>query len=160
MSRFSVYLAGPISGLTYDGAEDWRAFAKAELAKYDIHGLSPLRAKEYLRGIPALVADCAGYGELNCMSSPRGIMTRDRYDATRCDVLLVNLLGSQRVSIGTVMEIAWADLCRTPIVVAMEPDGNVHEHAMIAEAIGFRVASLEEAIHVVKAIADQERVGA
>jgi hypothetical protein len=158
--KFTTYMAGAITGLTYDGAEDWRAFAKAELAKYDIHGLSPLRGKEYLRGIPALTADCAGYGDLNCMSSPRGIMTRDRYDATRCDVLLVNLLGTQRVSIGTVMEMAWADLSRIPIVVAMEPTGNPHEHAMIGEAIGFRVPTLEEAIHVVIAIADNPRVGA
>jgi hypothetical protein len=37
-------------------------------------------------------------------------MTRDRFDATRCDVLLVNLLGAERVSIGTMMEVAWADL--------------------------------------------------
>lgn len=149
-----MYLAGPITGLTYDGAEDWRAFAKAELGAAGIKAVSPLRGKDYLRGIPALTADCAGYGALNCMSSPRGIMTRDRYDATRCDALLVNLLGADRVSIGTVMEIAWADLCRTPIVVAMEASGNLHEHAMIAEAIGFRVTSLAEALHVVKAIAD------
>lgn len=159
MKRFTVYLAGPISGLTYDGAEDWRAFAKAELKKFDIHGLSPLRAKDYLRGIAALSADCAGYGDLNCMSSPRGIITRDRFDATRCDTILVNLLGAGRVSIGTMMEIAWADLARIPIVVAMEK-GNVHEHAMVTEAIGFRVPTLEEAIHVVQAIADNERVGA
>ncbi len=159
MKKFQVYLAGPITGLTYDGAEDWRALAKAELAKYDIHGLSPLRAKDYLRGITALTADCAGYGEMNCLSSPRGIMTRDRYDATRCDALLVNLLGAERVSIGTVMELAWADLSRIPIVVAMEPKGNVHEHAMVTEAIGFRVPSIDEALHVVKAIADHTLVG-
>lgn len=149
-----VYLAGAITGLTYDGAEDWRAYAKSELAASGIKAVSPLRGKDYLRGIAALTADCAGYGDLNCMSSPRGIMTRDRFDATRCDVLLVNLLGAERVSIGTVMEIAWADAVRTPIVVAMEPKGNVHEHAMIAEAIGFRVSTLTEALHVVKAIAD------
>lgn len=149
-----VYLAGAISGLTYDGAEDWRAFAKADLSAHGIKAVSPLRGKDYLRGIPALTADCAGYGDLNCMSSPRGIMTRDRFDATRCDILLVNLLGAERVSIGTVMEIAWADAVRTPIVVAMEPKGNIHEHAMISEAIGFRVSTLTEALHVVKAIAD------
>jgi hypothetical protein len=86
-------------------------------------------------------------------------MTRDRFDATRCDVLLVNLLGAKTVSIGTVMEIAWADNVRTPIVVAMEAKGNLHEHAMITEAIGFRVPTLEEAIDVVKAIIDNERTG-
>lgn len=153
---FVVYGAGPITGLDYDGAQSWRDSAKAELEKYDIKLLSPLRAKEYLRGIPALTADCKGYGELNCMSSARGIMTRDHYDATRADALLVNLLGATRVSIGTVMEIAWAWDNGVPVVVAMEDEGNPHEHAMITEAIGFRVNTLEEAVRVIIAIADNK----
>lgn len=157
--RFQVYLAGPITGLTFSGATDWREAAKAELRPYGIHALSPMRAKEYPRDVKGpFSATCEGYGDLSCMLSPRGIMTRDRFDATRCDALLVNLLGAKTVSIGTVMEIAWADAYRTPIVVAMEPKGNPHEHAMIAEAIGFRVTTLEEALTVVRAIADHEWV--
>lgn len=154
ISDFRVYLAGPISGLTYDGAQDWRSFTKKELSKYNVKAVSPLRAKDYLRGIPALTKDCAGYGNLNCMSSPRGIMTRDHYDATTSDALLVNLLGAKDVSIGAVMEIAWAWDNGLPVVVAMEESGNVHEHAMINEAIGFRVTTLEEAIRVIVAISD------
>lgn len=151
---FRVYLAGPISGLNYDGAQDWRTVAKEFLSDYGVKAVSPLRAKEYLRGIPALTKDCAGYGQLNCMSAPRGIMTRDHYDATQSDALLVNLLGAKSVSIGTVMEIAWAWDNGLPVVVAMEDSGNVHEHAMINEAIGFRVNTLEEAMRVIVAIAD------
>lgn len=153
----TVYLAGPISGLNYDGATGWRDAVIADLAAAGIKGLSPMRAKEYLRDAydaqGGFSATCVEYGHLSCLSGPRGIMTRDRFDATRCDVLLVNLLGAERVSIGTMMEVAWADLCRTPIVAAMEVNGkNPHEHAMLNEAIGFRCGSLEEAVHVVKAI--------
>lgn len=152
----TVYLAGPISGLDYEGATDWRERAIAELAAAGIKGLSPMRAKEYLRSAydagGGFSATCEEYGHLSPLSGPRGIMTRDRFDAVRCDVLLVNLLGATRVSIGTMMEIAWADLSRTPIVVAMESEGNVHEHAMLGEAIGFRCDTLDEAVHVVKAI--------
>lgn len=156
---FSVYLAGPITGLTFDGAEDWRAFAKASLADSGIKALSPLRAKDYLRQVGGPLSGTGEeYAHLGVLSLPRGVMTRDRYDATRCDALLVNLLGADRVSIGTVMEIAWADLCRTPIVVAIEPKGNPHEHMMIAEAIGFRVPVLAEAIDIIKAIADNAPV--
>jgi nucleoside 2-deoxyribosyltransferase len=151
---FRVYLAGPITGLQYDHAQDWRDVARVELAQYQIKAFSPLRAKEYLRAVGELKADCAGYGEMNALSSPRGIMTRDRFDATRADALLVNLLGATRVSIGTCMEIAWADLKRIPVVVAMEAAGNVHDHAMITEAIGFRVDSIVAAVDLVKAIAD------
>jgi len=150
----TVYLAGPISGLSYKGATDWRQFAELELRDAGIKGLSPMRAKEYLKDVTSDVgfsSTCHEYGHLSPLSGPRGIMTRDRFDATRCDVLLVNLAGAEKVSVGTVMEIAWADLCRTPIVCVMEPD-NVHEHAMVTEAIGFRVSTLEEGLHVVKAI--------
>jgi hypothetical protein len=34
----------------------------------------------------------------------------------------------------------------------MEPEGNPHEHMMLSEAIGFRVPSLEDAVHMIKAI--------
>lgn len=152
----TVYLAGPIAGLGYDDAVDWRDHVIVDLAPVGIKGLSPMRAKEYLANVERDVgfsATCEEYGHLSPLSGPRGIMTRDRFDATRCDVLLVNLLGAKKVSIGTVMEIAWADLKRIPIVVAIEADGsNVHEHCMVTEAIGFRCGSLAEALHVVKAI--------
>lgn len=156
MKGHTVYLAGPIAGLGYDDAVDWRDLAIADLAQSGIKGLSPMRAKEYLRSVERDVgfsATCEEYGQLSPLSSPRGIMTRDRFDATRCDVLLVNLLGAKKVSVGTVMEIAWADQCRTPVVCCMEADGsNPHEHAMIGEAIGFRVPTLGEGLHVVRAI--------
>jgi hypothetical protein len=45
----TVYLAGPISGLNYDGATEWRIGFAGALAEVGIKGLSPMRAKEYLR---------------------------------------------------------------------------------------------------------------
>lgn len=151
--RHTVYLAGPISGLDYNGATVWRDQARGMLEP-DIHVLSPMRAKEYLQQVAGDVgfsSTCEEYQHFSPLSGPRGIMTRDRFDATRCDVLFVNLIGASKVSVGTVMEIAWADLCRTPIVCAMEP-GNVHEHCMVHEAIGFRVGSVDEGVHVVRSI--------
>lgn len=147
-----VYLAGPITGLNFAGCTDWREYAIKELADVGIKGLSPMRAKDYLANIGVISGTGEEYAHLGPLSLPRGVMTRDRFDGTRCDVLLVNLLGAERVSIGTVMEIAWADACRTPIVCAIEESGNVHEHMMISEAIGFRATSLEQALHLVKAV--------
>lgn len=149
--KHSVYLAGPITGLDYKGCTDWRQHAKAELAPHQIDAYSPMRGKAFLEPIGKLSGTGEGYPD-QVLCGQRAITTRDRWDATRCDVLLVNLLGAERVSIGTVMEIAWADLKRTPIVCAIEPDGNCHEHMMLREVIGFRVATLEEAIATVKAI--------
>ena len=154
MSQRTVYLAGPISGVSYAGCTDWRKAIIADLATAGIKGLSPMRGKEYLSHVEEFTSDgdkyATAHGVSRVMSTNRGIMTRDRFDATRCDALLVNFLGAPRVSIGTVMEIAWADAHRTPIVCAMEAEGNPHEHGMIFEAIGFRVPTLAEAVDVLK----------
>lgn len=146
MSKPLVYLAGPITGLNYAGATDWRDHAITQLNILSIKGLSPMRFKTYLSKEDVLLAE--GYGDF-VLSTARGIMTRDRFDCTRADLILVNFLGATRASIGTAMEIAWADLKRIPIVNVMEESGNIHDHAMINEAVGFRVPTLEEGLEVV-----------
>ena len=150
--RPTVYLAGPIAGLNYGGATSWREAAEASLAEAGIKALSPMRAKEYLKGVESFTASCVYEGAVSPLSTGRAVMTRDRFDATRCDVMLVNFLGAQKVSIGTVMEIAWADLCRTPVVLICGEDGHLHDHAMLNEAVGFRASTLEEGVAIVKAI--------
>lgn len=147
--RPSVYLAGPITGLEYDDAQDWRTYAVTELDDAGIDAFSPLRGKEFLRDHGPLSE--MGY-EAYPLSSPRGIMTRDRYDCTQRDMVLANLAGSgERISIGTVMEIAWADLARIPVVAVLE-ERNVHRHAMLLEAAGFIVPDLDTALDIVKAV--------
>ncbi len=144
----TVYLAGPITGLSFDGCTDWREFAIKDLDTVGITGLSPMRAKDYLKN-ETFVGD---EYQNTVLASSRGIITRDRWDTNRCDLILVNFLGAPRVSIGTVMELAWADACRTPSIVVMEPEGNLHEHSMLREVTGFRVETLEEGLEIAKAI--------
>lgn len=147
-----VYLAGPITGLSYNGCTEWRQSAIEKLAQHGITGLSPMRAKEYLSHLEKISGTGKEYAHMGVFSTPKGIVTRDYYDCTRCDVLLVNLLGAKIVSIGTMAEIAWAWAKRTPIVLVMEAEGNPHEHMFVTEMAGFRVATLDEALDVVVAI--------
>jgi nucleoside 2-deoxyribosyltransferase len=155
-----VYLAGPITGLSYSGCTDWREYAIAALDKNGIQGLSPLRGKEYLKDETSIsdnyndgVRSNESLGRLaSVMSSQRGIYYRDKFDCERADFVIVNMLGAERVSIGTVMEIAWAAAAKTPIVLIMEKDGNIHEHSMLREACAFRVDNLDDALHVTTAV--------
>jgi hypothetical protein len=78
------------------------------------------------------------------LSTPQGTITRDRYDVARCDALFVNFLNSEAVSIGTIMEMAWADAWRIPIILAMETR-NIHDHAL-RQVAGFITGDLDEAI--------------
>lgn len=143
-----VYLAGPISSLTLDEANDWRRIANLELLQAGITCFSPLRGKSFLADVGPLGSH--GYSQ-HPLSTDRGVMTRDRFDCMRADVILANFLDAERISVGTVMEIAWADAARIPVVAVMEP-GNVHEHCMLDEAIGFRVSTLDAGLDLVKSI--------
>jgi nucleoside 2-deoxyribosyltransferase len=148
----SIYLAGAITGESYEGATDWREHVREQLSP-GIVGLSPLRAKEYLASELA-IGDC--YDSQNGLETPlstsRGIMTRDHFDVLNCDIIMANLLGAKIVSIGTVMEIAWAYAYKKPLILVVEPENPHHEHCMIREATGFRVPTLDEGINIANSI--------
>ena len=142
-----VYLAGPITGLTYDDAQNWREEVKKALAP-EINCYSPLRQKHYLRQEGVLDQSYSCHE----LSTDRGIITRDHWDCKTCDLVFANFLGTTRVSIGTVMEFAWAFSYRKPLVVVMENTNNLHDHPMIREAIGYRTDSMARAIEIVRAV--------
>lgn len=143
-----VYLMGPILGTSYEECNDWREFAKKELAKYGIEGVSPLRHKD-LADTSGIMGD---FGGGNIMTTPSGMVTRDRYDATHCELGLANLLGAKKISLGTMVEYGWLDMKRIPIITVMEKEGNPHEHAFIRELSGYRVETLEEGIYIARCI--------
>ncbi len=139
-----IYLAGPIGGLTYDHACQWRDYATFRFSQYGIAAYSPLRYKQFLREHGTLTTQ--PYTE-NPLATARGILTRDHWDCMTADLILVNFLGANTISMGTVMEVAFGHAYHKPIVAAME-QGNIHEHAMVSQAIDFRVDSLEQAVDI------------
>jgi nucleoside 2-deoxyribosyltransferase len=153
MRNFLVYLAGPITGCTYAECVDWRREFAASMPA-GVECLSPMRFKKHL-DTGFHIAD--NYPQ-DVLCSQRGIMGRDYFDCNRADVIVANFLGATRASLGTAMELAWGFSKHTPIVCIMEPTGNIHDHAMIREAINFRVGSIGEAKGVVRAILDTENV--
>jgi nucleoside 2-deoxyribosyltransferase len=139
---FKVYLAGPISGQTYGACASWREYAKEQLADLGINGYSPLRGKRYLdNGKPIVSAQ--GQSPL---STTKGIMTRDHFDCTTADLLIVNFLEAKEVSVGTVMELAFAYTHQIPVICCVYEDDPLYKHPMVHEAIPFRVDSVEQAV--------------
>lgn len=141
-----VYLAGPIKGLAYGEAVDWRE-AMSEALSPEIVAYSPMRGKHYLdngQPLPMAVAE-------SVLSNSRAIMTRDHNDCRTADMVIANLAGAQTVSIGTVMEIAWSFAYRVPLVLIHE-DGDLHDHPMIREAAGWTVRTLDEAVYVARSV--------
>src|SRR5690606_15538265 len=91
----SVYLAGPITGQSYEGAVDWREYAKAQLEAAGIIAFSPMRQKEYLSREQAINGAPEAYGD-QVLSRPKGIVTRDRNDTRTMDLVLMNLLPAEQ----------------------------------------------------------------
>ncbi len=154
-----VYLCGPITGLTYDEARHgWRKNMFEALYDNGIGCLSPMRMKDHLSHEKDTMS-AQGYG-WSAMSNQKGITARDRFDTCRSDVVVCNLLGADRVSIGSMIELGWADANRIPIVLVMENDDdffagnkpNIHDHAMVKELAGFILPTVDDAIDVVKAL--------
>jgi nucleoside 2-deoxyribosyltransferase len=150
----TVYLAGPITGLSYGGATDWREYARKALAEDYIEGISPMRAKHYLARLSEISGHGRDYHNMNVISQQHSVVTRDRFDTQRVDVVLMNLLGAKAVSIGSMVELGWADAARVPVVLVREEPGTggAHDHMFVHELGGFGVATLEEGLDVVRAI--------
>jgi len=160
MSYGRVYLAGPITGLNYDGAQDWRRGAEEFLAEWDIEGMSPMRGKKYLEAVG--IIEATSYGQPDgewALSSASGFTSRDHGDCMRADVILANFEGADRVSIGTVLEVAWAHAYRKQLIVVMA-EGNPHWHAMIRELAGYIVPTLAQGLDIIPAILNAKRTGA
>lgn len=156
MQSFKVYLAGGISNLSFDESVGWREYAKQYLA-YDgsygetgIVGYSPMRAKDYLAGKGVLSGRPEAYDDY-ILSSAKGIMARDSWDCRTSDLIFANLLGLEKASIGTCLEIGMAYALNKPLVVIME-ESNVHQHPMVNTAAGWITDDLDYGLDLVKAI--------
>lgn len=142
-----VYLAGPITGCTYDGCTDWRDTIKKTLENIGVAAYSPMRHKEHLLGSTS-IEDAYGEGAAALMSSQRAIFVRDKWDVMNCDILLVNLLGAERVSIGTMFEMAWANN-EEKLIITVIDNKNMHDHSFVREASGWIVPSLGQACEII-----------
>lgn len=145
-----VYLAGPIAGLTYNEALDWRRDVEKALLfdDYYIEVLSPMRGHEWIRAAGKRISglQIKGYP----IATDEAITARDKFDVKRSDVILVNLLGTDDVSIGTCIELGWASAFDKPVILVIEPESNLHDHPMVRAIAAVRVSTLSEGIRAVK----------
>lgn len=144
--NYKIYLAGPITGLTWSEATEWRKeltnrFAdESNTNKYQC--LSPLRGKEYLSEEQNIKHSY----EEHQLSTAKMINSRDMFDVRRSDLLIVNLKNAKKVSIGTVLEIGAAYILNKPIITVMEED-NIHRHSMLNEQSTVIVSDIDTAFY-------------
>jgi len=123
-----IYVAGPITGQKLaDVLKRWDALTGALDSDFIV--LSPLVGKMKLfRTEKHKTFKSKGYTDP--FATDQAITGRDHWMVHQCDILLVDLRGTDKVSIGAISEIAWAHAYNKHIIVVMEAD-NIHQHAFI-----------------------------
>ena len=126
-----IYIGGSITGQTYEEASKYFDTTKFDLKQMGYYVYSPLTAKGYLRTeIKPLKAGGYNYP----ISTNHAIFERDRWCVQQADIFYLNLmLSGTRVSIGGIMELAWASALGKHTIVSL-PEDNIHRHAFVLEA--------------------------
>jgi nucleoside 2-deoxyribosyltransferase len=155
MQRKTVYLGGPIAGLTEAQAKTWRAGVQEQLMEANIEGISPLRCEPALEG----VYDVPQGAQLNdpCFGSPRAIAAKNEFDIRHCDMILVYfppLAGKTSLavpSVGTTIELGWAYGLGKSIVFVTR-DKYLKAHPLVQHCASWSLDTLEEAVEVITGI--------
>lgn len=148
----AVYLSGPITGLTYKQARfGWRKEFSDMVPGVEV--LSPMRHEGHLAELKAqkIKSDVHETQSNHYFSQPKVIVAKDLLDIEQSAVVLVNFLGSKKVSQGTLIEMGYAKKAGKTIVTVMEK-GNVHDSIFVGQISDTIVDNLEDAAHIVSSL--------
>ncbi len=144
----NVYLAGPITGLTYaEARQTWRHEIVKHFASH-ILPYSPMRVVSALQPEQGL-SDRKDASGVRGMLVNRAILGRDETDLRNAHAMVANFLGAERASLGTVAEMGMAHVLRVPVILVMEKKGNIHEHPFVTSIAYERVDTLWDAAQIV-----------
>lgn len=146
MNKLAIYLAGPITGQTGEEVVSRYEEKIAILSDFGYTVYYPMLGKLDLRATTEFKSN--GYD--HPLANNHAIFKRDHWMVSQADVILADLSNSgDRVSIGTMMELAWASHLDKHIIVVL-PKGNIHEHAFVLEALDVRFYSIDAAYDYLK----------
>lgn len=145
----SIYLAGPMTGMQVaDSRDGWRARARATFEPLGVECLNPVRGWSCLPDHHIMQArgeDEAGFK----MVEGKLHFVRDVHDIRRASALLVNTHGADRVSLGTVSEMAMAYILGKPIIAILDP---WHVHLFTEQEASVICNTEEEAVECLRSL--------
>ena len=155
MKRFmeTVYLAGPIGGLTWEEATRWRTNVASMLSPLEC--LSPLRDTDDGRSLRSSHHVTDG-GRLTNEGKDSAIpfqelFIRDETDCCqRADLVFFNYLGAKTLSVGTNSELSWCRALGIHRVVVIEDEGNPNLHPFLIPQFQNRFNNIADAVNFVR----------
>lgn len=138
-----VYLAGPIGAGGSEHNGPWRDEARAYLENKGLIVVEPLEASKYHL-----------YEVDETDDTVAKILTeRDRRFSMESDYILANFTGSIARSIGTCIELGWADAAGTTIVTVLPDDDEHHRHPILESVSDYTVDKLSKACEIISSLA-------
>ena len=140
----SVYLVGPIGGLSYEDATQWRVEAREVLEARHWDVFDPMTGHESLKGEKDI-----GVGLGNAKFVENGcIFHSDLFRINEADILLVNLLKlSPKQSVGTFFEYGYG-YANKKMIITVTTDSYISKHPFIVGS-SIVVSSMEQAYELI-----------
>lgn len=141
-SKPSIYVGGPISGTNKE--ECIKRFKKlAQSLQRGFVVNSPLEAITTPRTEMKFRGEYDGAPEL----SNHAIVERDKWSIEHSDFMLMNFSGAEKTSLGCAVELGWAMYNSVHVVVVMDEDSEIYNHAFIKEAAHVVFFNMEDALN-------------
>jgi nucleoside 2-deoxyribosyltransferase len=139
----TVYLAGPITGLTLRRARGWRKRACQLLRAGGLDAFDPT---DGLRDDGSVV-EAAPRADV----SDADLVARCRA-ALAGSVAMIALLAGDRLSLGTVVELGWADAFGVP-VIGIVARGSAYDHPFARQIVAYPCHTLPQAVLIARRLA-------
>ena len=143
-----IYIVHQISGLPIDTVFNYYKTTQDALTAVGYNVLTAMYGKNMLRCEKEFKA--SNMDKLPCTTN-HAIFQRDRWMVKQADIIYANFLAANQISIGSMMELAWASDNGKHIVVAMQ-ENNVHRHAFVLEAASVVYTTHEDALDYLTAL--------
>lgn len=145
-----VYLSGPITGLTYQQARfTWRNDF-ADMLSNGVTPLSPMRHEGHLAEMGNVGIEPDNLPK-HLFSHPKMIVTKDFLDIDECTIMVVYLLGAEKVSQGTLIEMGYA-YAKSKTIITITDDSNIHNTPFIGVISSVIVPTLKDAAIIVNSL--------
>jgi nucleoside 2-deoxyribosyltransferase len=138
-----IYCVGGITGLNGDEVFGYYDRIKKDLGEMGFDVYHPMVGKDHMRTEEEFLSEG---NKCSPITADNAIFNRDKWMVQHSDIVFADFTRStKRASIGTCFEIAWANLAGK-MVIAVVPDGNIHNHVFIKQACSAVFKSTEEAL--------------
>ena len=143
--KATLYLAGPMSGITWRQMLEWRQKVEWELQDH-WRVINPVRAQVSPDKLDDIhVASTQKDTNIDLNLTATAICSQDEFFIDQSDWLLANFIDSPHVSIGTIWELGYAYGTGKKILSVVEP-GSIHDHPFVRRRSHLFTDNLEDAV--------------